>query len=187
MLTKIKNIIVVLCLLWEYRRLIYAIICDADDLKSGIMAVKASYNQQEAGRSEAQKAILSLLSLRAFQELVKATESYADDDALLNLKSCVANNDIFGAAWRIVIGDWDISTDSARWSDFMSRLKRILPFIPNEKVVNASSSGYKLDADAEVSVTEVVGIVVLILTILPKITAIIERRRTIRGKLNGEK
>lgn len=187
MLTKIKNIIMVVSLLWAYRRVIYAVICDIDNLSTGVKTVRASYEQKEAGRSEAQKSILSLLSLRSFTEIVKVTESYKDDDALLSLKACVANNDIFGASWRIVIGNWDISTDSARWSDFISRLKRILPFMPNEKAVNASSSGYTLDADADVSVTEVVGIVVLILTTLPKITAIIERRRKIRGKLNGGK
>lgn len=170
MITKIKKILTAICFAWTYRTLIYLCVCDVDDVAKNVMALFAAKKIGKSGSTEGREALLKLLNLKSVSEFVLVTETVKDNDALDNLKEAIRDDGIFEVAWRLIIGDWNVTDDSS-WQSIISRIRSRLPFSAEV------SCPVEAGDDVEFGVIEIVGIVSLIMTVMPKINKIIKNRR----------
>lgn len=181
MIQGLKNIWLVLCFLWTFRRFVWDALCEFNELSKNATDLSASYKAGTAHFEEAQNAVIKLLDLKAFQTFVKTTATDDDDQALEKLKKMVQNTTLFRIAWRIIHGDWNVHVEQSRWSKFVEGIRQHLPFVDRTKAVKAlavASEEQPLLTEAEeLGVTSIIGILVIILNILPYVLDFIKKRR----------
>ena len=159
----------VIMLAWHYRKPIYACIKDMD--------VMSSLYNQLASTSDvqlAQSVVSSMLRLESVRETVLATPTKVDDEWLPKIQKFVEDFDLFRAAWNIMRGEWSIKITPDRKRRFLSRLREKMPFSSLGGQAADGVYEYEIpDEQTETGIIEIIHLISLLLTLLPKIKAIL--------------
>ena len=159
----------VIMLAWHYRKPIYECINDMD-------TAYPLYNQlvNTTDVKDAQTAVSSMLRLKSVQETVLATPTKIDDEWLPKIQKFVDDFDLFRAAWNIMRGEWSIKTTPERKRRFFTRLREKMPFSSFGGFASDNAYEYEIpDEQTEMGIVEIIYLTSLLLTLLPKIRAIL--------------
>jgi len=163
---------------WKYRNPIAATINDADRY--------AEHYERFTTTTDvyiAQATLLDIINLESVGEIAAASNA---DGWRTTAKAFVADFEIFNAAWKIMHDDWRIQIQRPRITNFIKRLRKILPFArPNFQMLESPpafdstdrTAVASLDAGekAEMGVIEIISIIQLILVVLPRVLVIIKK------------
>ena len=181
MFKSLYRLFLTLYFLWKFRRTIWALLCDLDDLCSLSNNVLKARDEGMSGLEKAQQSMKDLLNLKSFGVFVESTEAKSDNEMLAQLKKFVSDNLVFKVAWKLINGDWDINIEQSRWGSFVSRVKEMLPFVNKTKAVKALAShtanDEPLTEELEAGVIDVIMVVSLVLYVLPRVLSILKSEK----------
>jgi hypothetical protein len=161
----------VLLFAWHYRKPIIATIDEIDQIQSLFTSLKECGDPQKA-----QATVLAILQLRPLRLLAAATPMQIDDVWLMRMQAFVEDFEIFHTAWKILHGDWNITIPPSYRIPFLQRIKHVLPFAAGEDRLILTDTMAEVESENDVEgIVEIVGLIQLLMTIVPKIMSVIQR------------
>lgn len=173
MFLAVKRLFIVLYYAWKFRVVIWNFLCDLSGIRNNCEGFSRAYNSGSSGSALARQSLSNLLTLKTCSSFVVTTQTVKDDEALKRLRGLLDNKYLFGIAWRILLGDWNVNVNQSRWSSFVDSIKKKLPFVDKTKAVKSLAANNQAEKELseqnEIDVADLVGILYFFVVFSPKL------------------